>query len=67
MNYTKQSLENFKKLNYRYHLSKCNRGFCLLLCVIDVFSKNAWVILLKDKKGEMITKAFQKNCERMKL
>ena len=26
---------------------------------MDVFSKCTWVILLKDQKGEVITKAFQ--------
>ena len=32
-------------------LSKFNKGFRFLLCVIDIFSKYAWVILLKDKKA----------------
>ena len=32
-------------------LSKFNKGFRLLLCVIDIFSKYACVILLKDKKA----------------
>ena len=32
-------------------LSKFNNGFRFLLCVIDVFSKYAWFIPLKDKKG----------------
>ena len=40
-------------------LSKFNKGFRLLLCVIDIFSKYAWVILLKDKKGISIGNAFQ--------
>ena len=31
-------------------LSKCNKGFRFLLCVIDTYSKNVWVIPLKDKK-----------------
>ena len=31
-----------------------------MLCVIDIFSKYAWVILLKDKKGITITNVFQK-------
>ena len=31
-------------------LSKFNKGFRFLLCVIDVFSKYAWVTPLKDKK-----------------
>ena len=28
--------------------------------MIDVFSKYAWVVLLKDKKGVSIVNAFQK-------
>ena len=32
-------------------LSKFNKGFRSLLRVIDIFSKYAWVIPLKDKKG----------------
>ena len=31
-------------------LSKFNKGFRFLLCVIDIFSKYAWVVPLKDKK-----------------
>ena len=41
-------------------LSKCNKAFRFLLCVIDIFSKYAWVIPLKDKKGISIVNAFQK-------
>ena len=40
-------------------LSKCNKGIRFLLCVIDIFSKYAWVFPLKDKKGTSIVKAFQ--------
>ena len=32
----------------------------MLLCGIDIFSKYAWVILLKDERGTTITNAFQK-------
>ena len=32
-------------------ISKVNEGFRFLLCVIDLFSKYAWVVPLKDKKG----------------
>ena len=31
-------------------ISKLNKGFRFLLCIIDIFSKYAWVVLLKDKK-----------------
>ena len=31
-----------------------------LLCAIDLFSKCAWVVSLKDKKGVSIVDAFQK-------
>ena len=31
-------------------LSRCNKGIRFLLCVIDIFSKYAWVVPLKDKK-----------------
>ena len=41
-------------------ISKFNKGTRFLLCVIDVFSKYASVILLKDKKGVTIVNVFQK-------
>ena len=31
-------------------ISKFNKRFRFLLCVIDIFSKYAWVVPLKDKK-----------------
>ena len=40
-------------------LSRYNKGIRFLLCVIDIFSKYAWVVPLKDKKGIRIVKAFQ--------
>ena len=40
-------------------LSKYNKAIRFLLCVIDIFSKYAWVVPLKDKKGISIVKAFQ--------
>ena len=39
--------------------SKFNKGIRFLLCVIDIFSKYAWVIPLKDKKCATIVNAFQ--------
>ena len=41
-------------------LSKYNKGIKYLLCTIDLFSKYAWLIPLKDKKGISIVNAFQK-------
>ena len=40
--------------------NKFNKGFRFLLCAIDIFSKYAWVVPLKDKKGITINNAFQK-------
>ena len=40
-------------------LSKFNIGFRFLFCVIDTYSKYAWVVSLKDKKGVSIVNAFQ--------
>ena len=37
-------------LAYMQLISKFNKGFRFLLCVIDIFSKSAWVVPLKDKK-----------------
>ena len=41
-------------------LSKCNKGIKYLLCTIDLFSKYAWVIPIKDKQGTSIVNAFKK-------
>ena len=41
-------------------LSKCNKGIKYLSCAIDLFSKYAWVVPLKDIKGNSIVNAFQK-------
>ena len=74
MNFINQLLENLKKRkvysSYRDHiwgvdladmqsLSKYNKGIKYLLCVIDLFSKYAWVIPIKDKKGSSIVNAFK--------
>ena len=75
MDFINQLLENFKKrkvysglkdniwgadLADMQLISKFNKGFRFLLCVIDIFSKYAWVVPLKDKKGVSIVDAFQK-------
>ena len=41
-------------------LGKYNERNKYLLCAIYLFSKNAWVVPLKDKKGVSIVNAFQK-------
>ena len=41
-------------------LSKKNKGIKYLLCAIDLFSKYAFVVPLKDKKGISIVNAFNK-------
>ena len=38
-------------------ISKFNKGVTFLLCVTDIFSKYAWVVPLKDKKGVSIVAA----------
>ena len=40
-------------------ISKFNKEFRFLLCVIDIFSEYAWVVPLKDKKGASIVDTFQ--------
>ena len=75
MNFIKQSLENLKKRkvysSYRDNisgvdladmqsLSKYNQGIKYLLCAIDLFSKYAWVIPIKDKKGTRVVNPFKK-------
>ena len=41
-------------------ISKFNKECRFLLCVIDIFSKYAWVFPLKDEKGVSIVNTFQK-------
>ena len=75
MNYINQLLKNLKKrkvyssfkdniwgvdLADTQSLSKFNKGFKYLLCIIDLFSKYAWVIPIKDKKSTSIVNAFKK-------
>ena len=45
-------------------ISKFDKGICFLLCVIDLCSKYAWVLPLKDKNGITITNAFQKDLKK---
>ena len=46
-------------LAYMTLISKFNKGIKYLLCVIDLFSRYSWVILLKNKKGESIVEGFK--------
>ena len=41
-------------------MSKFNKEIRFLLCVVDIFCKYAWVISLKDKKGNTFTNASHK-------
>ena len=47
-------------------ISKHNKEIRYILCVIDLFSKYAWVVPLKDKKGVSIVNAFQKILDSLK-
>ena len=75
MNFINQLLENLKKrkvysgfgnniwradLDDMQLIRKFNKGFRFLLCIIDIFSKYAWVIPLKDKKVISIVMLFKK-------
>ena len=69
MNFISQLLENLKREKCILHLeiifglliladmqllSKFNKGFRFLLHIIDIFSKYALVIPIKDKKGVLL-------------
>ena len=36
-----------------HSLSEYNKGIKYLMCAIDLFSKYAWFVPIKDKKGSM--------------
>ena len=40
-------------------ISKSNKVICFLLFVIDIYSRYAWIVLLKDQKDITIINAFQ--------
>ena len=42
------------------NLSKYNKNYKFILTVIDIFTKYAWAIPLKDKSGTSVTNAFKK-------
>ena len=45
-------------------ISKSKKAFRFLSCFIDIYSKYAWVIPLKDKKGITVTNALQKSLDK---
>ena len=47
-------------------ISKHNKGIRFLLCAINLFSKYAWAVPSKDKKGVTIVNAFQSILENSK-
>ena len=47
-------------------ISKFNKDFKFLLCVFDIYSKYAWAIPLRDKKGTTITNTSQKILDKSK-
>ena len=74
MKFISQFLENLKKKVYSSFrdniwgvdltdiqpFSKCNKKIKYLLCATDLFSKYAWVVPIKDKKGTSIVNALKK-------
>ena len=46
-------------------ISKFNKKLRFLLCVINIYSKYAWAIPLKDKKGIIITNTLQNILEKL--
>ena len=74
MNFINLLLTNLKKEKYIHNLkiiwgvdladmqslSRKNKGIKYLLCAIDLYSKYAFAILLKDKKGISVVNAFNK-------
>ena len=45
-------------------LSKYNKGIKYLLCAIDLFSKYAWVVPVKDKKELVLLMHFKKQSQK---
>ena len=42
-------------------VSSFNKGFKYILTVIDIYSKYAWAVQIKDNSASSVTKAFEKN------
>ena len=47
-------------------IRKYNKGIRYLLCAIDLFSKHAFIVPLKEKKGTTIANVFQKTLNNSK-
>ena len=74
MNFINQKLKKFLKKGYSsfrdnilgvdlgdmQSLNKYNKGIKYLLCAINLFSKYAWVVPIKNKKRTSIVNAFKK-------
>ena len=45
-------------------IRKSNKGIYLLLSATDLFNKYGWVVSLKVKNAEAITKTFQKQVKK---
>ena len=48
------------------YVSKFNKEFRFLLCVIDIYSKYTWVVPLKDENVIKISNGFQKHLNESK-
>ena len=48
-------------------LSSSNWGVKYLLCVIDAFTKYAWVKSLTEKKGKTVLNGFVKTVKNLKV
>lgn len=56
-------LENFQAdlIDYNFNpYTKFNEGYNYILTVIDVFSRKAWAIPIKNKSGKTVTEAMEK-------
>ena len=47
------------KIKCKRSKSKCNKGIRILLCVIDILNKYAWVVSFEEKIGVTIFNVFQ--------
>ena len=47
-------------------LTKCNKGIKYVMCAIDLFSKYACAVPIKDKKGTSIVNVIKKKISKCK-